>query len=363
MDNTEAAQVAADDTAAAIEAPEQDDAPQPDAVEATSREAIERAFARLDQDAATEAAQAEDRPAADEPDKSKDDRERDENGRFKAKPDDDAVDDAAQDDPKPEPKPEADTFASPPGRFSADAKQAWADAPLPVRAEIDRAIKELESGIEKHRTAFEPFKDFAAELEKNGQTFQQVLGHYRGIENLLAQDPVRGLDQICHNLGTSLRQVAEKVMGQTPDQNAATYEAHIRDLNGKMANLEKQVHGVSTSVQADREAEITRQITDFATQNPRFTELENDIATLLELRKGMTLQAAYDEAARLNPLPADVQPAPAPAAQAETKPKPAQPGKGSLSLSGAPGSGSNPGSKPSGSTRQALDAAFAAAGL
>lgn len=336
------------------------EASQPSApAEPTPRGAIERAFAAMQ-----EKNRATEQPALAETQQTG--RERNPDGTFKAT-------DATQ-QPKETPQaaanPEdaskaATTFAEAPSRFSPDAKAAWATAPEPVKAEVTRAIKELEGGIQQYQQAFEPYKDFDKQLKATGQTFKEVFDHYTGIENLLAQDPIKGLDTICRNLGLSLEQVASHVMGQPQDQQRSQTDTYINDLKSEIADLKKQVGGVTTTIQSQQEKAILDQIDAFAADpaHSRFDELSETITKLLTNGMAPSLDEAYSMADRLNPAPAVAAPAPAaPAAQQQTASP--QTRKGQLSPSGAPASGSNPASrKPPESPREAVQRAFASVGI
>jgi|UniRef100_A0A6H1ZAW0 hypothetical protein len=317
--------------------------------EPTARGSIEKAFAALE---------SQDKVAAPQDIKPEDvGRERNPDGTFKAKAGDAP---AADVDPNAADKP-ATTFAEAPSRFSPDAKAAWATAPEPVKAEVTRAIKELEGGIQQYQQAFEPYKDFDRQLRANGQNFQEVVAHYTGIEQLLAADPVKGLDQICQNLGTSLRDVAAHIMGQTPDQNASQQDSVIRELRQELSSLKQELGGVSTTIKTQQEQSVLSQIEQFSADKPRFDELSTDIAFFLNNGRAKDLQEAYELAERLNPGPVV---APAPAAPAAPQPDPAHTRKGQLSTTGAPSSGSNPANrKPPASARDAIDRAFAASGF
>jgi len=288
-------------------------------------------------------------------------KERNPDGTFKAK--EVAVTPDATDQAKTEEKPtETSKFADPPSRFSPDAKAAWATAPDPVKAEITRAVSELEGGIEQYKQAYEPFREFAENLKSNGQDFQNVIAHYTGIEQKLANDPIGGLDQICQNMGLTLRQVAEHVSGQTPDQHAGKQEATINELRNELATIKQELGGVSTTIKSQTEAQTLKEIETFAADKPRFDELSNDVAFFLSNGRAQDLQEAYNLAERLNPTP-QVE-TPAPVAQATQTTETAQTRKGKLSTTGAPSSGSNPANrKPPSSARDAVAARMAEAGF
>lgn len=357
---TDDAMNVAADTAAVSESPTPQVADTSAAVqetrsEPTARSAIDKAFAALE----ARDKQATDAPVVADPNAG---RERNPDGTFKAA----VVDPTKTAAPvTPVDPTKAVGFAEPPARFSPDAKAAWATAPEPVKAEITRAIKELETGIEQHRQSFEPYRAFDADLKQRGQSFQEVLDHYTGIEAKLAQDPLGGLDQICQNMGLSLKQVAAHVMNMPADQQATQQDGVIRELRSQIANLEKQIGGVSTTIKSQQEKAVLSEIETFASapEHARFEELGTDIAFFLSNGRAKDLQEAYELADRLNPAPVQAL-APAPAASAANPADPAQTRKGQLSTTGAPSSGSNPANrKPPASARESLDRAFANVGL
>lgn len=254
-----------------------------------------------------------------------------------------------------------------PARFSADAKAAWVTAPDPVKAEVTRAIKEMEAGIEKHRQsaeAFEPVRKYADMARQGGTTLDKALEAYVGMESMLRADPIKGLNAVCENMGISLRDVAAHVLGQTPDQTASQSDATVRELKAELAALKQQVGGVTQTFAQQRESATLEQITTFASQpgHERFDDLADDISFFLTSGRTKDLAEAYALAERLNPAPA----APAPQTEAVTAPAPdlsAQTRKGSLSITGAPSPGSNPANRqPSSSIKDALKRAIAAAG-
>lgn len=325
------------------------------AAEPTARGAIDRAFAALEQQEGKPAG-VEQKPVtqAQEP---VGDRPRNPDGTFAPK---EAAKPAAPQEGVDKPlEQQPSNFSEAPKRFSPDAREAWKDAPEPVRAEITRAVKELEQGIAEHQARWEPLKEYDALAKQHGTSIDKALANYVGIERLIAQDPIRGLSQVCENMGISFRDLAAQVMGQTPDENASQQDATIRELRQELAALKQEVGGVSTTIKTEKQQAVQRQVEEFAAQNPRFEELSEEIAR--QIQQGFDLAEAYKRAELLNPAPAQAQ---APAAPAAPQTDPAHTRKGQLSLSGAPSSGSNPANrKPPSTARQAIDNAFANVGL
>lgn len=333
-----------------------------------ARASIDRAFAELDkQDAAAG------KPVPKEQVSATDTRDRDESGRFKAKDVTAAVDakpPAGQETVNPgdaaAPKPVA--AIEPPARFSADAKAAWKDAPEPIKAEINRAVKELEGGLAQYQQAFEPLKPYMQLAKQHGTTVHEAMERYVGIERAL-QDPqqrLAALQDVFETAGVSPRDYAAYILGQPADQAQSQSDATIRELRQELATLKQQIGGVTTSLQQQREKDTRSFVEKFAADHPRLNDQEFGSVVSKLLSSGMAedLQSAYDMAERLNPVPTPAVDTQSAAIAALTKPNPDQTRKGQLSIAGAPASGSNPATrKPPASARESLDRAFGALGI
>lgn len=292
----------------------------------------------------------------------------------------DVIDPAAAKDPaaaaaaKPgEPPPAAaKRTVNAPDRFSNDAKAVWDTAPEPVKAEVDRMHRELTQGIEKHRVGaekFETIKHFDEMATRSGTDLKTALTNYTSLEAVLRQNPLKGLERVCENIGVSLRDVAQIVLGQTPDQHQSQSDATIRELRAELNQVKQQVGGVTQHFQKQHETTLHDQITKWAESRPHFDIIAPHIAA--EMREGAT---SLDEAetrvlqkypalaaiAKANETPADPKPAASSAAASELL---AQTEKGQKSVHGAPGSGSEPVTQVrSSSIKEALKRAAAKAG-
>lgn len=268
-------------------------------------------------------------------------------GQFKPKDNQPAPKDQTQQvqtDPKAQEqvKPVSPTDA--PARFKSDAaaSQEWGNTPEPVKAAVNRTIRELEAGVERYRadaTAFEDVRAFDEMAKKSGTTMKAAMSNYVGIEMKLREDPIGGLSQIAENMGFSLRDIAAQIMGQTPDQAASQSDATIRALRQELAEIKQQVGGVTTTIQEQNLASVQKQLEAFASDpaHSRMEELSDEITR--QINMGFDLAEAYRRAEMLNPLP----PAPVIAAPQTRIPDPTpQTRKGSLTVTGAPGAGSDP---------------------
>lgn len=193
----------------------------------------------------------------------------------------------------------AQRHAIAPDRFSTDGKAAWEAAPEPVKAEVHRALRELEAGIEKHKAGaakFETVKDFDEIATRSGTDLRTALTRYVNTEQLLRSNPLKGLDAICQQMNLSLRQVAEVVMGQQPDQRAAQSDNEIRELKATVSRLEQQVGGVTQTFQQQGQKQLHDHIAKWSEGKLHFELLAPHIAEAIAGNPAISLDDAYQGA-------------------------------------------------------------------
>jgi hypothetical protein len=274
-------------------------------------------------------------------------------------------------------QPKAASKYTPPERFSPDAKTAWETAPEPVKAEVHRAIRELEQGHQKYKAdaeAYSEIREYDQLAKQVGTSVKDALSRYTGLEKRLTSSDenikAQAVAEVLQYAGLNPRQYAAYISGQTPDEVQTQHDTTISTLQREIAALKQQVGGVTTTIQDQRTNALMSDIAKFADAHPRFDEHGETIAKLISTGMAADISEAYDMAERLNPAPVQVQtqtqPAPvvAPVPDTTKDDLKAQTLKGSKSVAGAPTPGSNPGGKgnPSSSIREALKRAAAAAG-
>lgn len=200
-----------------------------------------------------------------------------------------------------------------PHRFNTEAKTQWASVPETVKVEVNRALKELENGLQTYKNEAEQYsslKDFCGRARSAGKDPGEIVNRYLGLEDLIIKDPIEGLDTICRNLGYSLHQVAAHVMGQEPDKEKVNYERQIQTLLDKISHIENSHKTLATSyndrIANETKTSVMKYIEDFRSKNPRFDELQSYIPELLKLPSvNNDLEKAYKMAERLYPAQPD----------------------------------------------------------
>lgn len=268
----------------------------------------------------------------------------------------DAVKPAATDRPQQAQGAQESQYKEAPGRFAAPGKEFWKDTPEPVRAEVVRAIAEMESGIAKHKEGSDRWAElaeFEGMAKQHNTTVKAALTNYVRLEKLFADDPVKGVEQILAGKGISLSDFAAYVIDRDLGVADPANDPTIRELRQTVTQLQSELNGYKTNQQQSARASINAEVAEFSKTHPRLADpqFESEMAFLVQSGRAKTLQEAYDLAERLIP---------APQAPSVANPDPAeQTRKAKLSPTGAPGQGSNPAGsmRRSGSIRESLERA------
>jgi hypothetical protein len=343
--------------------PEAKPAPKPEA-KLTPSEAIRRA---QEQVKAKEAAKAE-KPKAEEP---KPDKARDEaTGKFAPKQPVAATQDAQQapvaQPAAPKPYDPLQPHRDAPSRFSPDAKAAWEAAPEPVKAEIHRAVRELEQGVQKYKAdaeAFETVRKYHDIARQNGGSLDKSLAKVLDFEETFARDPMAGFQKVADHFGISMHAVAAHVLNQHPDEARYGQEQTIASLRQELSSLKQELSGIKPIVQEYKTSSDEKTLAEWAADKPHFSDLRAEVTEYV--RQGIDPDTAYrkavddavEKARRFGFAPIQNQTA---SSAVETQPQPLNPA-GQKSITGAPVTGSNPTGRksPPPSIREAIKQASA----
>lgn len=261
---------------------------------------------------------------------------------------------------------------APNGFVSPKAKELWHQAPNEVKREVHRIVEEYQAKseqyaeLERDHETLRPYRELAAQ---HGTSVDKALENYVGIEKLLSENPLAGIDRVLRNIGSSLPQLVQtltqnpQILQNFQQQQYQPQQQQQPQSDPRVAALEQQLDQMRVEQAA---ATI---IEPFKAQAPRFDELQGDIAFFLNSGKipqtvspHERLAIAYEMAERINPAPFSGQQAPSQdlaRSAADVRDKPVDP-SGTLSIKGSPtgGRSGSAGLKPK-SNREALEAAFA----
>lgn len=204
-----------------------------------------------------------------------------------------------------------------PAKFMPRAKELWRNTPNEVKAEVDRVLREAEEETIRVRETterYEAIRPYDELARQNGRAgIHESLEEVRQLEDLMQQNPIAALNRILMQAGprkadgqpVSLFEMANHIVQQGPQgyqQMVAQQPQRQQQANPEVANLRAELAEIKVQ-QAAKDI-----IEPFAAKNPRYHELQDDIAFFLQSGKipaGLSptdrLAHAYDMAERINP--------------------------------------------------------------
>lgn len=231
----------------------------------------------------------------------------------------------------------------PPARFLPKEKELWGNVPNSVKSAIQRISQEYETEVTQHREASENWQKlskFDQMAKQHGTSVSDALERYTALDGLLQSQPLEAIRQIMATRGITPEQYAHHVLNNPDAHRApaapAAPDPVVQQMNGKVEQLE-------ATIEQMRQQQAAAQIIEpFRAANPRYDELQDDIALFLQsgkipasLSPQERLEAAYDMAVRINPTSA-VAAAPVAEAIAAKTERPAKLDAGTKSIRGAP---------------------------
>jgi hypothetical protein len=230
----------------------------------------------------------------------------------------------------------------PPARFLPKEREGWANVPNVVKSAIDRLSKEHETEVSQYRESHEEWAKldkFQQMAKQHNSTVSDALERYTTLDGLLNSNPIEAIRQIMATRGITPEQYANHVLNNPDAHRAPSPQARPDPQVQQMGTKVQQLEATIESMRHEQAAASI--IEPFRAANPRYDELQNDIAFFLQsgkipasLSPQEKLEAAYDMAVRINPTSA-VAVSQAPEAPAA---KTAAPAKldGTKSIRGAP---------------------------
>lgn len=204
-----------------------------------------------------------------------------------------------------------------PQNFLPNAKEKWHNTPHEVRSEVHRVIQEAQASIEEHKQTtarYEELRQFDEGARRNGLDLRESLERVAQLEDLLQANPLAGMAAVLRDAGPrkpdgnplSLYEFAEAIVRMGPDgYNRAVQvqqQPQQQQPNDEVAALKAEVERMKAVQQ------FNPIIERFRAENPRYDDLEEDIAFFLKsgkiplsLSASDRLSAAYDMAVRINP--------------------------------------------------------------
>jgi len=216
--------------------------------------------------------------------------------------------------------------AEPPAQFKEQkAKDLWYRAPNEVKAEVARILRENDETTAPLREVserYEKLRSFDEGVRQSGGDLSQTLNQINDVGKSLKANPIMGLQQTLNMFGPrhpdgrplSIQEVAHHIVNMGQDgfgramqegQQQLTQQQQMQQFQQTQARMQQLEQEVIT-------AKAASIIEPFRQANPRYDELQDDIAFILQsgridssLSPQERLSRAYEVALRMNPDPDD----------------------------------------------------------
>ena len=248
------------------------------------------------------------------------DRVRDDKGRFAAKTEEKEADEKAAevktslaktDEITPAEKtsvaPAAlpdDAVLRPPNNWSPAAKVAFGNLPQEVKQAIAERETQVEKGFEEYRR-FKPIEKYEQMARESGTTLDKALESYVGIEQVLRQDFVGGIAQICQRQGMDPVQLANTILsraGVSGRTDAGDTASPRQDAGTDLTPVMQKITQLESYIQQQQQSVVQTEIQRFAS-NPKnmfFDNVKTDMGRLIDTGIATDLDDAYDKACQMN---------------------------------------------------------------
>lgn len=212
-------------------------------------------------------------------------------------------------------KPEGEAATAPadddkiPSTWRKEAKDAWAGLPQVVKDEVAKRESDIARHVSETNLAVKVAKGFEKITEPYMPLFQKYgVNPWNHVSTLLeahhkllfgAPEVKQGMFvQLAKDAGIDLAALAA---GTPQAENPLL--SHVRGLQARIAELERGVGNVTSTVQEARVAELSQTVMEFGNdpKHPFFWELADEVKALIDSGASTTLNDAYEIAVARNP--------------------------------------------------------------
>jgi hypothetical protein len=256
-------------------------------------------------------------PPGDEPQEPVTGRQRDSTGRFaKERADSTPVAKPVVSQQPPQGQQQPDPFSKAPQSWKPGAREAWANVPPDVRAEVYRRERENERIVQEHAQA----RQVSTYVQRLQQQYAPAL-HAEGVDALTASanlmqlasrlrygTPVEKAQlaaQIVRNYGVDVVALAAALDGQQYAGAQGPQQAAMAYQDPRVDQLLSQLQSAQASREQQMQSRAVSDVETFGRGKEFFEDVREDMGDLMELaakRKiDMSLDQAYERACAMNP--------------------------------------------------------------
>lgn len=210
--------------------------------------------------------------------------------------------------PAPSTKLGAPDLSKAPDTWTAAAKAKWENLDPELKAEVHRREQDIWKGLEGYRSEAQFAKSVRQALGPAFQMLQQANFPPEQFIQNLANTHLMLADQrvpVAQRREIALKALSQYGLDLTAQLGEGDdfIDPQVKGLQDRISQLESQLTTRAQTEANQVRQKLSQEIEEFATKNPLFYEVADDITILIRGSGGqMSLQDAFDRAIRANPV-------------------------------------------------------------
>lgn len=211
------------------------------------------------------------------------------------------------------PEPVKPSAIEAPNSWSAEMKAKFGSLPPETQQYIAEREREAHTAITQKGEQIKAFEPIRQALDqnrevfiKNGVTEAEAISKYVAADRFLESNPVEAIKWLAEGYGVDLRQFAN---GNPQQDQSQQPSGEVLQLRRELAEIKNSLTARERSEQQAQTATVAQTIEKFASDNPYFSEVEDELMGLIPVIKSKepslsyneVLQKAYDRAVYANP--------------------------------------------------------------
>lgn len=214
---------------------------------------------------------------------------------------------AATETPATTEQPKGPDLNRAPSAWKPSMREAWAQVPEEIRAEIHRREDEMAKGAHQHREMYQFGESMLKSLKPYEQNFKQAgIPFQQGMQMLLNADHI-----IRHGTPQQKWGVVQRIMQSAGLNPAALTQQQGQPQQGQAQQSQAEIRAMQVLQRLEQQEkqsaqklheEVTGEVMGFANdpKNEFFFDVKDDMATLIETGRCKTIPEAYQLACRMN---------------------------------------------------------------
>jgi hypothetical protein len=210
------------------------------------------------------------------------------------------------------------SLETPPQGLSVEAREAWAEVPDVVKADIAKREADYAKGIEKHRANTQRVQAMDRSLAPFSQLFAMNGGPQETLPGLLqtasvlqmgsAPQKAQMVAQIIQQFGVDIKTLDSMLVGEAPPPEVQQQTAVQQAVQQAVAPYQQTLQQIQQREQyaaQQAQGQVAQEVNSFGAQHEFYNDVRSDMADLLDMAanrgRQMSMEEAYNTACAAHP--------------------------------------------------------------